>query len=186
MKEQTIKNTCCFRGLEPEALPCDEAQVKSVLEYAIQRAMREGCTFFMTGLERGFETWAAEIVLKRREQNQNIKLICCLPHKTFTRAWKKADREKFQAITSAADQVSYVDETYDWFTYSTQCRQFFHSSQTAIVFYRYRAHSKLDRFFCYAGFEPMRVWNVLNVVEKGVGAMDAYDALLEKRIYRMG
>lgn len=113
MKKQTVKNTCCFRGLEPEALPCDEAQVKSVLEYAIQRAIREGCTFFMTGMERGFETWAAEIVLKHREQDPNIKLICYLPHKTFTRTWKKADREKFQAITEAADQVSYVDETYD-------------------------------------------------------------------------
>ena len=61
------KNACCFTG-HREILPEDREPLRTALLSEIQRLYAEkGVTEFYTGGARGFDTMAAEAVLKTRE-----------------------------------------------------------------------------------------------------------------------
>lgn len=180
MENQTAETTCYFRGLRSQFLPYEEKEVKSVLEYAIDRAISENYSHFITGMERDFETWAAEIVLQRRKTNPNITLQCCLPYPTLGRRWSKAERQRLQAVLQAADEVISLQSAFDYFVYSRQCRAMSENAGLGIVFYESRPCSTLGNFFYYPTEGKMKLWNVLNVMREGLGNPELYDALLDK------
>ena len=66
--------TCCFTGHRPEKLKRNETQVKEALERAIEAAVSRGFTHFISGMARGVDLWAAQLVLELKKQN---------PDKTF-------------------------------------------------------------------------------------------------------
>lgn len=41
---------------------------------------------FITGMARGVDIWAAEIVLKLRKEHGDIKLICASPYEGFEKS----------------------------------------------------------------------------------------------------
>ena len=77
------KRRLCFTGHRPEKLHSDEAAVCIVLSNAIDAAIADGFATFITGMARGVDIWAAEIVLARKADNPEIRLICALPHPDF-------------------------------------------------------------------------------------------------------
>ena len=74
---------CCFTGHRPEKLNCPEDQVKAMLETAVRQAIGDGFTTFITGMARGVDIWAGQVVLKMRAQNPAIKLVAASPYKGF-------------------------------------------------------------------------------------------------------
>lgn len=64
-----------------------ENVVKAELESEIFRAISDGINVFISGMARGVDIWAAEIVLRLRSEGQPIKLICANPYDGFERAW---------------------------------------------------------------------------------------------------
>lgn len=63
-----------------------ESKRKSVLgglETAIQQAIADGSNVFISGMARGVDIWAAEIVLRFRSEGEDIKLICASPYRGF-------------------------------------------------------------------------------------------------------
>lgn len=66
----------CFTGHRPEKLSQPENVVKAALEKEIKQAIADGMNVFITGMARGVDIWAAEIVLRLRDEGQPIKLIC--------------------------------------------------------------------------------------------------------------
>ena len=64
MDNKDMKHTCAFIGHRPERLQLSEEQVKEWLAEQIERAADEGYTDFITGMQRGVDLWAAELVLK--------------------------------------------------------------------------------------------------------------------------
>ena len=78
---------CCFTGHRPEKLNCPEDQVKAMLDAAVQRAVNDGFTTFITGMARGVDIWAGQAVLKLRAQNPAIKLVVASPYKGFEERW---------------------------------------------------------------------------------------------------
>lgn len=180
MENQTAETTCYFRGLRSQFLPYEEKEVKSVLEYAIDRAINENYSHFLTGMERDFETWAAEIVLQRREKNPNITLQCYLPYSTLGQRWSKAERQRLQAVLQAADEVISLQSAFDYFAYFQQCQAMRENAGLGIVFYEARSCTTLGDFFRFSDGETMKLWNVLNVMREGLGNPALYDALLDK------
>ena len=61
--------TCCFTGHRPEKLKRNETQVKEALERAIEAAVSRGFTHFISGMARGVDLWAAQLVLELKKQN---------------------------------------------------------------------------------------------------------------------
>ena len=81
------KHRCCFTGHRPDKLNVKEEELRRLLEMEIRRAIARGFTTFITGMAMGTDLVAAEIVLRLREQNRRLKLICALPHPGFGLHW---------------------------------------------------------------------------------------------------
>ena len=59
---------CCFTGHRPEKLTMAEKKIKAALEAQIQAAIEDGYQTFISGMARGTDLWAAEIVLRFRDR----------------------------------------------------------------------------------------------------------------------
>lgn len=115
---QLKKHRCCFTGHRPEKLGVSEKEAKKLLKQAIQQAIEDGYTTFISGMARGIDMWAAEIVLEERKANETVKLICASPYKGFEKRWSDDERKCYNDIIKKADLVKYVCEHY-----SRQCFQ---------------------------------------------------------------
>lgn len=74
-----------------------------LLEAEIRRAIDSGHTTFISGMAKGVDIVAAEIVLHLRAQDPRLKLICALPHPGFGQHWLGGWTERFQQVLDWAD-----------------------------------------------------------------------------------
>lgn len=103
---------CCFTGHRPEKMEHTEADIRPLLENAIDEAIENGITTFITGMAMGTDIWAAEIVLSRKEINPDVHLVCALPHPQFEKRRSDEEKAKFNYILEKADYVKLVNEKY--------------------------------------------------------------------------
>ena len=113
MSEKELRlHRCCFTGHRPEKLNISERKVKALLKSAIEQAIKDGYTTFITGMARGIDMWAAEIVLKKRRRNANIHLICASPFEGFESRWNATDRDSYRTIIEKSDLTKYICAHY--------------------------------------------------------------------------
>ncbi len=102
---------CCFTG---HRILSDS--ISKILRYelynVIEELIKEGFNIFRTGGALGFDTIAAETVLKLKIQYPNIKLVLMLPCKNRTKSWDQEDIMRYEAIKLQADDVIYISEKY--------------------------------------------------------------------------
>lgn len=102
----------CFTGHRPEKLTVPECIVKRELEKEIRLAIADDMAVFISGMARGVDLWAAEIVLRLRTQGLTVKLICAIPFEGFERSWNAADKQLYEKIVTAADHVMFICPRY--------------------------------------------------------------------------
>lgn len=105
------QNRCCFTGHRPEKLLCSEIQVKNMLAKEITTALRQGKHTFISGMARGSDIYAAELVLEYRAQYPDIHLICALPHPDFEKHWSSEWQQRYRKILMAADYVTWTQSS---------------------------------------------------------------------------
>ena len=110
-EEERRKHRCCFTGHRPEKLKQPEEFVCAALEKEIRTAIADGFTAFISGMARGTDIWAAEIVLRLRDEGQPIKLVCASPYEGVDRGWKREWRERYQHVIDAANLVRNILST---------------------------------------------------------------------------
>jgi uncharacterized phage-like protein YoqJ len=103
---------CCFTGHRPEKLTRSEAKIKKDLEAAILQAINDGFVTFITGMARGVDIWAGEIVLQLRKQNPNLHLIVASPYEGFESRWSADWQRRYKDILDQADLVRFVCNGY--------------------------------------------------------------------------
>lgn len=103
---------CCFTGHRPEKLNRSEAEIKKDLEAAILQAINDGFVTFITGMARGVDIWAGEIVLQLRKQNPNLHLIAASPYEGFESRWSADWQRRYKNILDQADLVRFVCKGY--------------------------------------------------------------------------
>lgn len=106
------KHRCCFTGHRPEKLHKPEEQIKKDLEAAILQAVDDGFVTFISGMARGVDIWAAEIVLRLRESNPAIHLVAASPYRGFESRWSVDWQSRYNAILQQADLVRFVCPSY--------------------------------------------------------------------------
>ena len=107
----------CFTGHRPEKLNMTEGKVKSALLTAIMQAIQDGFNVFISGMARGVDIWAAEIVLELREENPNIKLICASPYEGFEKQWSIDWQNQYNEIMRKADLVRFICPKFSYGSY---------------------------------------------------------------------
>ena len=111
-KPELRKHRCCFTGHRPEKLELPEAQIKTALTEKIRAAIGDGYQTFITGMARGVDIWAAEIVLQLRAEGRPIHLICASPYKGFETRWSAQWQTRYQHILTCADSVKFICPQY--------------------------------------------------------------------------
>ena len=99
--------TACFTG-HRDIPPLKRPGIKHRLEREIERSIQAGYVYFGAGGALGFDTLAAQMVLKLKERYPDIKLILVLPCKTQTSGWKQTDIDEYERIKAAADKVVFT------------------------------------------------------------------------------
>ena len=89
-----------------------EKEVKAALRKQIDQAVHDGFTVFITGMARGVDLWAAEIVLDLRKRNKEIRLICAIPHDGFEARWSPSWQELYRYVLAEADLTRVISKGY--------------------------------------------------------------------------
>ena len=112
MRVSAIKEkTACFTGHRKIPILA-KRRIKNRLEQTIVEAIANGYRFFGCGGAIGFDTLAAQTVLRLRGSHPEIRLILVLPCVDQARGWSKRDIEEYERIKKAADKVTYTSEKY--------------------------------------------------------------------------
>lgn len=115
----TRETTVCFTGHRTEKLPDggDENSpvtkaIKSLLYKAVSDCIDDGCKCFVTGLARGIDLWAGEIVLDQKARGKDIRLTAVFPYRGHGANFKGYDKWAFGNIVHEADEIVYASEEY--------------------------------------------------------------------------
>ena len=105
MKERTA----CFTG--HRTIPfLQRRKIEKRTEEALIEAIKQGYRFFGAGGALGFDTLAAQTVLRLKKTYPKIKLILVLPCLSQTRGWRSEDIAEYERIKAAADKVVYTSQ----------------------------------------------------------------------------
>lgn len=103
---------CCFTGHRPEKLQRAENDIRFNLKNEILRAIDDNLTVFISGMSRGVDIWAAEIVLQLKEEGYPVRLICAIPYPGFEHNWSSAWQSQYNTLINHADLVRYICSCY--------------------------------------------------------------------------
>ena len=112
MENQKRLHRCCFTGHRPEKLSLYENEVKPLLRKTIDNAIADGYVTFITGMAKGTDIWAAEIVLEKKKHNTALHLICAIPHPGFENKRSEYEKERYMHILQGADYTTTVSDHY--------------------------------------------------------------------------
>ena len=105
------ERTCCFTG-HRELPVCGRKELAAKLEDTIIGLIDRGIRFYGAGGARGWDTLAAQTVLRLKGRFPHIKLILVFPCRTQTRGWPAADVQEYGRIKALADKVVYTSQEY--------------------------------------------------------------------------
>ncbi|MGN0642247.1 MAG: SLOG family protein [Huintestinicola sp.] len=112
------KKSVCFTGHRPEKLPDKGAPssqvtkiIKSMLYKSILNSVSEGYDTFFTGMQRGIDLWAGEIVLELM-QSYKLNIVAVYPYRNHGSGFKGYDKWILGRITEAAAEKIVVSENY--------------------------------------------------------------------------
>jgi len=103
---------CAFTGHRPEKLKICEEEARRLLLHGIQQAYSSGYNVFISGMARGVDLWAADIVLSLKKLHPDIKLMCAVPFTGHDLRWAESDRIECRRILQNADLVVTVCKGY--------------------------------------------------------------------------
>ncbi len=113
------ESTCCFTGHRPDKLPwgLDENSAecrKLRIEIAIQlEALHSaGIAHFISGMALGCDLLFAEAVLAMREEYDDVTLEAAVPCDSQANSWPEEQKERYNAILSSCDTVTFVQHQY--------------------------------------------------------------------------
>ena len=106
------EKTCCFTGHRELPAGWSQWKLATKLEKTIIEQINSGIRFFGVGGALGFDTLAAQTVLRLKKKYPDIKLILVLPCVDQTRGWPTEDVEEYERIKSRADKVVYTSQEY--------------------------------------------------------------------------
>lgn len=106
------EKTCCFTG--HRLIPQKELEgIKWRLERTIIDLYGRGIIYYGAGGARGFDSLAAETVLRLRDNGYpRLRLILVLPCLNQTKGWRAEDIARYTKIKHRADKTVYTSQEY--------------------------------------------------------------------------
>lgn len=104
--------TVCFSGHRKFHDP--KAEIEKSIEAAIRQCIEAGSDRFMTGGALGFDTLAAQTIIRLRSEFPQIRLVLVLPcpPDEQTLEWTAEQKDEYQEILKLAEEVNILAESY--------------------------------------------------------------------------
>lgn len=103
---------CAFTGHRPEKVEGSEGQIIVELRKEILDAIDHGYTTFLTGMSRGVDLWAADIIIQLRRYNRELKLIGVVPFEGFESNWSVDWKKHYKLVRKELDLIHVVSKEY--------------------------------------------------------------------------
>lgn len=103
-----IKHACSFTGHRPERLALPEKQIITWLEEQIRKAADDGYTDFISGMQRGVDIWAAELVIKLKQEGKQVHLISACAWNGMEKDWDQDWKSRYVKVLMGSDKIVYV------------------------------------------------------------------------------
>lgn len=129
------EKTCCFTG--HRSIPANErVALQARLEETIKELYNRGIFFYGAGGAVGFDTLAAETVLRLREQPgySKIKLILVIPSRDQTTKWNKKDVVRYEDIMRRANKVVYMSQEFSYESLFERNRHLVNGSSVCVCY----------------------------------------------------
>lgn len=118
--DTTMKRTICFDepNYDPLHYEVDEnskefQQIKQKMINIIDSLIKEGECDFLSGVRRGIEMLAAEIILDKMEVYPNISLTCICPYEEQPTYWNEDHRERYFTIHQLCSKLVMLEKHYE-------------------------------------------------------------------------
>ena len=102
---------CAFSG-HRTIKQAHRGKISSLIARAIEYAYSEGCRTFYSGGAIGFDTLAAQQVIRFRMTHPDVRLILLLPCVDQGARWTDAQRNMYSHLLSEANETAYISESY--------------------------------------------------------------------------
>lgn len=106
------KETCCFTGHREIPKSLNDNLYNRVMDGVNYLYRTHNIKTFLAGGAVGFDTVAAQAVLKCREANSDIRLIIVIPCQNQARYWSHDEIDTYERINELADRVICLSEHY--------------------------------------------------------------------------
>lgn len=128
--------TVCFTG--HRNIPPDERKlIVKKLEQTVKKLIEMGYVYFGTGGALGFDTIAAQTVLKMKMKYPHIRLILVLPCQTQADKWSDADKAIYYDIKFKADKSVCISQTYTNECLFKRNRHLVDNSNLCVCYYKH-------------------------------------------------
>ena len=104
-------NTCCFSGHRVLSQKKIERIVKR-LHKEIDQLIKNGVTTYISGGATGFDTICASLIISKKQQGADIRLIFALPCRNQDEKWTDRQKQLYNSLLTEADEIVYVSEEY--------------------------------------------------------------------------
>ena len=171
LSEKDKSSCCCFTGHRPEKLISKEkdikkieSEIKKLLRPIISQSILDGYTTYITGMARGFDMWAADIIIEEKIKNPKIRLICALPINDFEKRWSADEQKHYHNILNIFDYITVVSKKYSRSCF--QLRNIFMVDHSSKVIAAYNGEAGgTKNTICYAKKHNIEVINILKKEE---------------------
>lgn len=110
-------------------------EIKDALRKEIFYALADGMTVFVSGMARGVDLWAAELILQIKKANPQIKLICAVPYEGFEKKWSSHWQQIYNKALVEADDVKVLYPTFSYASFQERNRWMVDHSTYIIAVY---------------------------------------------------
>lgn len=107
-----LSQCCAFTGHRPEKVVGYEGKIIVELRKEILKAVDAGYTIFLTGMSRGTDLWAADIIIHLRRYNHNLKLIGIIPYDGFDEKWSVDWKKHYKLVRKELDGLYVASKEY--------------------------------------------------------------------------
>ncbi len=116
-----MTNTCAFSG--NRLIPVEDVRpLAGTLRCEVERLIEMGVTTYICGGALGFDTLCALMIIEKKQQNPNIKLISAIPFAGQEKRWEKEDRDLYHDILKFSDEVIILSQGYNKSVYHIRNR----------------------------------------------------------------
>lgn len=106
--------TCCLTGPREDRIASgNEKMIRKELEDKIRKLITyDDVSCFYVGMESGVNQWAAEIVLRLKEEYPAVRLTCVLSCEALADEWTEPQRDHFYDVMERCDEELMLQGAY--------------------------------------------------------------------------